>query len=345
MKYRLRLSRLRVAVLTALIATAVNGTRAQQPAALAAQRAEWFRPLNVEGIEVLPVQKNVYVLVGAGGNVTIQVGEEGVAMVDSGASGQTEKILAAVRAVTRRPVRFLINTNADPDHVGGNGAIVKASGGFRGPSVEGAPGGTGPRPQNVGVVTIAHENASNRMGAGSKVLPALTGDALPASTFFTPHKDFFSNGEPVQVLHQPNAHTDGDVIVFFRGADVVSAGDVFRTDRYPVIDAAQGGTIRGELDALNSILDITVPERNQMGGTRVVPGHGRICNEADVLEYRDMVTIIRDRVQDMVKKGMTLQQVKAARPTLEYDGLYGTQKEWTGDMFLEAVYADLGRKK
>jgi cyclase len=345
MKYRLRLSWLQVATLIGLMATAVIGTEAQQPATLAAQRTDWPRPLKVEEIEVLPVQKNVYVLVGAGANITIQVGDEGVAMVDSGASGQTERILAAVRAVTRRPVRFLINTNADPDHVGGNGAVVNASGGLRGPNVEGPPGGTGPRPQNVGIVTIAHENASNRMSTGSQALAALTGDALPGSTFFTPHKDFFSNGEPVQVLYQPNAHTDGDVIVFFRGADVVSAGDVFRTDRYPMIDAAQGGTIQGELDALNTILDITVPERNQMGGTRVVPGHGRICNEADVLEYRDMVTIIRDRVQEMLKKGMTLQQVKAARPTLEYDGLYGTQKEWTGDMFLEAVYADLGKKK
>jgi cyclase len=339
-----RIIRLRVAALIGLIACAVAGPRAQQPASLTAQRLEWPRTLKVDGIEVLPVQKNVYVLVGAGANITIQVGDEGVVMVDSGVSGQTEKILAAVRAVTRRPVRFLINTSADPDHVGGNGTIVKASGGLRGPSVDGAPGGAGLRPQNVGVVTIAHENATNRMGSGSKTLPPLTGDALPASTFFTPHKDFFSNGEPVQMFYQPNAHTDGDVIVFFRGADVVSAGDVFRTDRYPMIDAAQGGTIQGELDALNTILDITVPERNQMGGTRVVPGHGRICNEADVLEYRDMVTIIRDRVQEMLKKGMTLQQVKAARPTLEYDGLYGTQKEWTGDMFLEAVYADLGKK-
>ena len=128
---------------------------------------------------------------------------------------------------------------------------------------------------------------------------------------------------------------------FFRGSDVISTGDIFRTDGYPVIDAAKGGTLQGELDALNTILDITVPERNQMGGTRVIPGHGRICNEADVLEYRDMLTIIRDRVRDMVKKNMTLEQVKAARPTLEYDGIYGTRKEWTGAMFIEAVYKEL----
>jgi len=117
---------------------------------------------------------------------------------------------------------------------------------------------------------------------------------------------------------------------------------------YPLIDGSRGGSIQGELAALNTLLDITVPERNQMGGTRVVPAYGRVANEADVLEYRDMLTIIHDRVQAMVAKGMTLQQVKAARPTLEYDGIYGKKPEWTGEMFLEAVYRDLsqqGQKK
>jgi cyclase len=330
-------------IASALVVSAITITRAQQATTRTALTADWPRALKVEGIEILPVRKNVYMLVGAGGNVTIQVGEEGVTMVDAGAADQAAKILAAVREITRRPVRFLINTNSDPDHIGGNGPIVTASGGTRGPSVEGAAGGAGPRPQNVGVLTIAHENAFNRMSLGSKALPALTGDALPASTFFTPRKDFYANDEPVLLLHQPNAHSDGDVVVFFRGSDVVSAGDVFRTDSYPVIDDAQGGTIQGELDALNNILDITVPERNQMGGTRVVPGHGRIVNEADVLEYRDMLTIVRDRIHEMVQKNMTLQQVKAARPTLEYDGLYGNRKEWTGEMFLEALYRDLSK--
>jgi glyoxylase-like metal-dependent hydrolase (beta-lactamase superfamily II) len=333
------------ALFFALVVSAVTVTTAQQVATRTALTADWPRVLKVDGIEILSVRKNVYMLVGGGANVTIQIGDEGVTMVDSGATGQAEKILAAVRQISRRPVRFLINTSSDPDHVSGNGAIVTASGGSRGPGVEGAPGGAGPRSQNVGVLTIAHENAFNRLSAGSKALPALTGDALPASTFFTPRKDFYANDEPVQLLYQPNAHSDGDVIVFFRGSDVVSAGDVFRTDSYPVIDAAQGGTIQGELDALNNILDITVPERNQMGGTRVVPGHGHIGNEADVLEYRDMLTIIRDRIREMVRNKMTLQQVKAAHPTLEYDGLYGNRREWTGEMFVEAVYRDLSKSR
>ena len=192
-------------------------------------------------------------------------------------------------------------------------------------------------------MVISHEKALNRMMKGTPGFAALTGDALPGSSFFTPEKDFYANGEAVQLLYQPQAHSDGDVMVFFRGSDVISTGDVFRTDSYPVIDTAKGGTLQGELNALNTILDITVPERNQMGGTRVIPGHGRICNEADVLEYRDMLTIIRDRVRDMVKKNMTLEQVKAARPTLEYDGIYGTRKEWTGAMLIETVYAELAR--
>ena len=146
---------------------------------------------------------------------------------------------------------------------------------------------------------------------------------LPASTFFTPRKDLFSNGEPVQLISQPNAHTDGDILVFFRKSDVVATGDVFVTTSYPVIDTARGGSVQGVIDALNAIIELTVPERNQMGGTRVIPGHGRICNEADVVDYRDMVTIIRDRVQEMARKGMTVQQIKAARPSLEYDGIYG----------------------
>jgi glyoxylase-like metal-dependent hydrolase (beta-lactamase superfamily II) len=259
-------------------------------------------------------------------------------LVDAGSMGQGEKIGAAVRHLTRRPLRYLVNTNADADHIGGNAEIVKAAGGPNG-VVAGASG----RPANVGIMTIAHEKAVDRMTAGSPALPSLQGDAVPVSTFFTARKDFYANGEPVQVFYEPKSHTDGDVIVFFRGSDVVSAGDIFRTDSYPVIDAARGGTIEGEINALNMILDITIPERNQMGGTRVIPGHGRICNESDVLEYRDMLVIIRDRMRNMLKKNMTLDQIKSARPTLEYDGLYSTT-EVSGDKFIEVVFNDLTKK-
>jgi cyclase len=302
-------------------------------------------PLIVDGIEILKVQGQVYMLVGAGGNVTAQVGEEGILLVDSGGPGQTPKLLNALRRITTRPLRILVNSNADADHVAGNGDLVKAYDGTRGPR----PAGTaGPNPlgQNVGVMTVAFEGAYNRMVKGSRELPALTGDALPISTFFTPRKEFFSNGEAIQVYSQPGAHTDGDSLVFFRESDVVSAGDVFNTTSYPVIDTLQGGSVTGVIDALNTLIDLAVPERNQMGGTRVIPGHGRISNEADLIDYRDMVTIVRDRVQEMVKKGMTLAQIKAAKPSLEYDGIYGaTPGPGSTDAFLEAVYAGVGGKK
>src|SRR5262245_8419140 len=300
-------------------------------------------PLIVDGLEILPVQGNVHVILGAGGNVVVQAGEEGALVVDTGGPGQGERLRAALTRVTNRPIRFLINTNADGDHIAGNEIIVKSQRGTRGPQPG---GGGGAQSQNVGVVTVAHENAFNRMSTGSPGVPALTGDGLPASTFFTPRKDVFSNGEPVQLISQPNAHTDGDILVFFRKSDVVATGDVFVTTSYPVIDTARGGTVQGVIDALNAIIELTVPERNQMGGTRVIPGHGRICNEADVVDYRDMVTIIRDRVQEMAKKGMTVQQIKAARPSLEYDGIYGnTTETWTTEKFLEAVYRDVTSRK
>jgi glyoxylase-like metal-dependent hydrolase (beta-lactamase superfamily II) len=300
--------------------------------------------LTVDGLEILPVQGNVYMIVGAGANVAVQIGDEGVFIVDSGGAGNSEKLLSAVNRLTNRPVRFLVNTNADADHVAGNEAVVKSQRGTRGPR-PGAGGGGGAG-QNVGVVSVAHENAYNRMSTGSPGLPPLTGDGLPASTFFTPRKDLFSNGEPVQLLSQPSAHTDGDILVFFRKSDVVVTGDVFVTTSYPVIDTSRGGSVDGVIDALNAIIELTVPERNQMGGTRVIPGHGRICNEADVVEYRDMVTIVRDRVQEMAKKRMTLQQVKMARPSLEYDGIYGAATgEWTTDMFLETIYREVSGGK
>jgi len=333
-----------VLLFAGVLSLAAPNPHAQQPVALVPLTPP-PPPIVVDGVEVLPVQGKVHVIVGAGGNVSAQVGDEGVLVVDSGAVGQSEKILTAITRLTARPVRFLINTNDDADHIAGNGAIVKAHGGTRGPRPGGAGGGN-QRGPNAGVMTIAHENAYNRMSTGRPGVPALTGDGLPESTFFTPKKDFFSNGEAIQLLAQPRAHTDGDVMVFFRSSDVLSTGDVFVTTSYPVIDASRGGSVQGVIDALNTILDITVPERNQMGGTRVIPGHGRICNEADVVDYRDMVTIIRDRVRDMAGKGMTLPQIRAARPSLEYDGIYGaTTGPWTTDMFLEAVYRGVTERK
>ena len=167
-------------------------------------------------------------------------------------------------------------------------------------------------------------------------------EAWPTVTLFMPQKDIYFNGEAVQILHQPAAHTDGDSLVFFRGSDVVSTGDVFTTTGYPVIRPEDGGGIDGVIAALNRIIELTVPEEKQEGGTLVIPGHGRLCDEADVVEYRDMVTIIRDRIKSMVDMGMTLRQVQAAKPTADYDGRYGaTSGFWTTEQFVAAAYESL----
>ena len=164
--------------------------------------------------------------------------------------------------------------------------------------------------------------------------------AWPTETFFSDDKELFFNNEAIQLFYQSAAHTDGDVVAFFRRSDVVSTGDLFVTDGYPSIDRVRGGSIQGVIDGLNRIIDIAIPKDKEEGGTYVIPGHGRLCDEADVVEYRDMVTIVRDRIRDLIRKGMMLAQVKAARPTLDYDGRYGSP-----DAFIEAVYADLAGQK
>jgi len=285
-------------------------------------------------IHVLPVQGNIYMLVGAGGNIALQVGDEGVLVVDTGTAPLSEKVLAAIRQISKKPIRYIVNTNADPDHVGGNESIGKAGITITGGNVAGNITDAG-----EGAAIVAHDSVLTRM-------PQTPFRALPTDTFVGDEKDLYFNGEGIQLLHQPLAHTDGDSVIFFRKSDVVLTGDIFLTTTYPVIDIARGGSINGIVDALNRILDITIPKEKQEGGTMVIPGHGRLCDEADVVEYRDMLTIIRDRIQDMVRKGMSLEQVKAARPTFDYDGRYGRDAaSWTKDMFVEAAYRSLSQGK
>ena len=328
----------RTAALAALFVS-LNPLGAQEAPTIRALTEPWPEIVKVGDIEIVHVRKNIYMLVGGGAHVTAAIGDEGVFLVDSGGIGQGDKIVAAVRHLTNKRLRFLANTSPDADHAGGNAEIVKAAGGVAG--LNGANGGPQGRP-NFGILSFAHENTVNRLISGAPDFPGLKGEAVPDSTFVGARKDYYANGEAVQLFFEPHAHTDGDVIVFFRGSDVISAGEIFRTDSYPVIDVARGGSYQGELDALNMILDLAVPERNQMGGTRVVPAHGRVSNEADVLEYRDMLAIIRNRVRAMVDKGMTLDQVKQARPTLEYDGIYG-KKQVAGDKLIEIAYNELSK--
>lgn len=292
---------------------------------------------NVE-IKVLPVQGNIYMLVGAGGNITLSVGDEGVLVVDTQYAPLADKILAAIRGLSKKPIRYIINTHVHGDHTGGNEKIAAAGATIAGGNVVGNLGESA----GQGAAIIAHENVLNRMSVPTGSQAEIPFGAWPTDTFFTNEKELFFNGEGVQVLHQPAAHTDGDSVVFFRRSDVVSTGDIFTTTGYPYVDIARGGNINGIIAGLNRIIEITIPKEKQEGGTMVIPGHGRLCDEADVVEYRDMLTIIRDRVQDMAKKGMTLDQVKAAKPTLDYDGRYGSDTGfWTTAAFIEAVYQNV----
>ena len=285
-------------------------------------------------IHILPVQGDIYMIVGPGGTHTVQAGDDGVLLVDTKTAELSDKILESVRQLSKKSIHYIINTHADADHTGGNEPLAKAGITITGGNVAGNISDAG-----VGAAIIAHDNVLTRM-------PKEPFRALPTDTFFTEEKDLFFNGEGIQLLHQPMAHTDGDTIVFFRRSDVVSTGDIFLTTTYPVIDLAKGGSINGIVGALNRILDITIPREKQEGGTMVIPGHGRLCDEADVVEYRDMLTIIRDRIQDMIRKGMSLEQVKAAQPTLDYDARYGTATgSWTTAMFIEAAYRSLSQEK
>jgi cyclase len=281
-------------------------------------------------IQILPVQGTVYLLAGAGSNITVQVGPDAVMVVDSNEAAMSAKVLAAIRTLSSAPIRYIVNTSSDPDHVGGNEALAK--------SAEGAVNAI----LGQGARVYAHLNTFSRMANprdGSTPMPTAI---LPTDAFSAPKKTLFVTGEPVEFIHQPSAHTDGDLIVFFRKSDVVATGDVFVLNGYPAIDTARGGSLQGVIDALNRIVDITVPEFNTLGGTRVVPGHGRIANEIDVVEYRDMLTIIRDRVMTIAEEGGTLDDVKAARVTLDYDGVYGlTTGPWTTDRFLETAFKEL----
>jgi cyclase len=286
-----------------------------------------------QDIHILKVQANVYMLVGAGGNITAQIGGMGIFLVNSGNGKMNDKVLAALKTLSDKSIHYIVNTNFDPDFTGGNEELATT-----GVPVTGGPVGN----TNRGAAIVGTENLLNRMSAPTgKKAPTPEG-AWPTVTFFEGQKEIFFNGEPVITMLAPAAHSDGDAIVFFRRSDVVSTGEIFNTNTYPVIDLAAGGSINGEIDALNHVLDIAIPEHEQEGGTYIIPGHGRLCDEHDLLEYRDMVTIIRDRVQTGIKRGLSLDQIKAAGYTKEYDPRWGGKGgPWTTDMFIDAVYKSL----
>jgi cyclase len=325
-----------VMLATAALAGTVTSTSAQAPAA-APQR----NPADVE-VHLLPVQGNVYMLVGAGGNITVQIGDDGVLLVDAGLAGTSDKVYAAIRTLSTKPIHYIIDTHIHADHTGGNEALAKLGNTIAGGNVVGDIGASAGNQATV----IAAQEVLDRMSATNGTQPAVPQASWPTETYTTPERKLYFNGEGVLMIHPQAAHTDGDTIVYFRRSDVISTGDIFVTTGYPLVDLARGGNIQGVINGLNEIIELSIPADEQEGGTQIIPGHGRLCDVADVVFYQEMVTIIRDRVQDMVNKGMTLEQVKAAKPTSDYDPRYGKDTGfWTTDMFVEAVYKSLSPKK
>jgi len=283
-------------------------------------------------LAVLPIRGGLYMISGPTSNTTVQIGRDGVLVVDTQTDTLSDALLAQIRALSDKPIRMIVNTTIDADHVGGNAALKKSGQILTGGNQRSAlVYGTGGSP------IYAHENVLTRL---SKSVSDAT--AWPTDTYFVAQKDMFFNGEPVQLMHVASAHSDGDSLVVFRRTDVISVGSIYAPGRYPAIDVERGGTIDGLVSALNRVIELTVPEANEQGGTMVVPGRGHLADEADVAEYRDMVTIVRDRVRDMVNKGMTLDQVKASKPTADYDVVYGERE---GQIFIEAVYRTLASAK
>lgn len=292
-------------------------------------------------LELMPVQGNLYMLTGLDVNVAVQIGEEGALLVDTPPPAVLDQVRELVAEKTRRPIRYVINTSALPDHVSSDEALqlsgmsAAAIANMRrmGIAAGGLAGFTAD-----GVQILAHENVLNRVT--DRKQPAIPGASITAE-YYLPTKDFFMNGESIVLTHTPNALTNGDSLVYFRRSDVLATGDLFTPGRFPLIDLSQGGSINGLIAGVNKALEITVPAAFQERGTYVVPGHGRLCDEADLAEFREMITIVRDRVQAMINDKKTLQQVLAARPTFDYENTYGKTGGPTAQAFVETVYKSL----
>ena len=311
-------------------------------------RVALFQPLSAaapqaagapsDGLEILEVRPSFFVIAGAGANLGVQVGDDGIVVVDAGSAASAPAVLAAIKRISSKPIRYVIDTGPDADHVGGNEALAKAGEKL----FAGGIGGGAPSAADAVAPILSAEGVLRHMAKS----PA---GGWPTEVFHYSRKSMYLNGEAIEVLHQPAAHTDSDVFAFFRRSDVVVAGDVLDTRQFPVIDVDRGGSIQGEIAALNRLVDLAVPSVpvvTREAGTIVVPGHGHLVDQYDVVEYRDMVTIIRDRVRDLIKGGRSLAEVKAAQPAKGYMGRYGNQGgAWTTDHFVEAIYRSLAREK
>ena len=295
------------------------------------------------GIDVVKVRKNFYMLAGAGGNIGVQIGSDGVVLVNSGTAQATDQVLAALKKITDLPIRYIINTDADAEFVGGNEKLAK-SGYTIFTNAIGNAGFAGAMTSGGAASILAHDSVLARM-----TKDGYSGAASPTEAFFTPRKALRMNDEGIEVFYQPSAHSDSDSFVLFRGSDVVVTGDVIDMTHFPIIDLAHGGTIQGEIAALNKLIDLTIaptPFIYKDVGTYVIPGHGRVAEQMEVVDYRDMVVTVTDGVADLIKQGKTVEQTKAAHPALPFETRYGAKSgPGTADAFIEAVYTSLKAAK
>jgi cyclase len=292
----------------------------------------------VAGIHIVHVQGNVWMLVTPDGNLALQVGSEGALLVDTGRGGTSDAVLAAIRRITPLPLRYIVNTSAGPTEVGNNGVL----GGLKGGATDRR--GPGPPPAIIGQENVV-AHLSMPGADGNPAFPAVS---WPTDPYAGRKRSIRYNGEAIDIIHQPNAYSDADSIVYFRRSDVIVSGEIFSTKRFPLVDRAHGGTVTGVLAGLNTMLDIAVPavivESFDEDGTLIIPGSGRLCDKDDLTEYRDMVQIARDRMVNLVSSRRSLDEIKAGHPLVDYEGRYSVP-EWTTSMFVDALYAELSRPK
>jgi glyoxylase-like metal-dependent hydrolase (beta-lactamase superfamily II) len=323
-----------IATLTLALAGWIPGVTAQQ------------RPPADDGLEVVELRPNFFLIGGAGGNIVVQIGPAGVIVVDAGTTEAAGRVVAAIKRLTPLAIRYVINTGMDADHVGGNETLARAGLSIL-PGAVAAGAGLGDALLNNGgaASVLAHEHVLTRMSAPTGETAPFPAGLWPTKTFQYRQYAMYLNGEGIQVIHMPAAHTDGDTVVAFRRGDVIATGDLIDTTRWPVIDVARGGSVQGEIDALNRLMDMTIynlPLPWTLDRTLLVPGHGHVYDKLDLLEYRDAVTIVRDRVRHLIGQGRTLAHVQAANPTLGYRSQYGADTgPWTTAMFVEVIYNEL----